>query len=74
MPAQNGNVNSSSGSSSSTLAPCSFMQVLDQALPDTLLVHLQHLFRPDAEFWREHTYGRVGYFSYFFQVVSGGSD
>jgi hypothetical protein len=45
------------------------MQVVDAALPAPLLQHLQHVFRPGADFWREHNYGRVGYFSYFFPMV-----
>lgn len=51
---------------------CSFMQAADQALPAELLQHLQHVFRPDAPFWRQHAYGRVGYFSYFFPLVRTG--
>lgn len=50
---------------------CSFMQAVDQALPAALLEHLQHAFRPGAPFWQQHAYGRVGYFSYFFELVSG---
>jgi hypothetical protein len=48
---------------------CSFMQAVDEALPPALLQHLQHVFSPGADFWRQHAYGRVGYFSYFFQLV-----
>lgn len=48
---------------------CSFMQAVDDALPPALLQHLQHVFRPDADFWLQHAYGRVGYFSYFFKLV-----
>jgi hypothetical protein len=54
-----------SGSTSS----CSFMRAVDQALPPPLLQHLQHVFRPGADFWQQHAYGRVGYFSYFFPLV-----
>lgn len=57
---------------SSSSSRCSFMQVVDAALPAPLLQHLQHVFRPGADFWREHSYGRVGYFSYFFPLVSDG--
>jgi hypothetical protein len=46
------------------------LQVLDNALPQQLLLHLQQVFAPAAPFWREHSYGRVGYFSYFFRLVS----
>jgi hypothetical protein len=46
------------------------LQVLDDALPQQLLLHLQQVFAPAAPFWREHSYGRVGYFSYFFRLVS----
>lgn len=46
------------------------LQVLDNALPQQLLEHLQQAFAPGAPFWREHKYGRVGYFSYFFRMVS----
>lgn len=46
------------------------LQVLDAALPQQLLLHLQQVFAPAAPFWREHSYGRVGYFSYFFRLVS----
>jgi hypothetical protein len=45
------------------------MQAVDDALPLELLQHLQHVFSPGADFWRQHAYGRVGYFSYFFQLV-----
>ncbi|WIA10512.1 hypothetical protein OEZ85_010701 [Tetradesmus obliquus] len=44
------------------------LQVLDAALPQQLLLHLQQVFAPAAPFWREHSYGRVGYFSYFFRL------
>jgi hypothetical protein len=46
------------------------LQVLDNALPQQLLLHLQQVFAPAAPFWQEHSYGRVGYFSYFFRLVS----
>jgi hypothetical protein len=46
------------------------LQVLDNALPQQLLLHLQQVFAPAAPFWRQHSYGRVGYFSYFFRLVS----
>jgi hypothetical protein len=46
------------------------LQVLDNVLPQQLLLHLQQVFAPAAPFWREHSYGRVGYFSYFFRLVS----
>lgn len=52
-----------------TTSGCSFMCAVDQALPPPLLQHLQHVFRPGADFWQQHAYGRVGYFSYFFQLV-----
>lgn len=52
-------------SSSST---CSFMQAVDGALPPALLQHLQHIFWPGADFWLQHAYGRVGYFSYYFSL------
>lgn len=50
-------------------SPCSFMQAVDDALPPALLQHLQDVFRPGADFWLQHAYGRVGYFSYFFKLV-----
>jgi hypothetical protein len=53
----------------STTSTCDFMRAVDQALPAPLLQHLQHLFRPSADFWQQHAYGRVGYFSYFFPLV-----
>lgn len=57
----------------SSSSRCDFMQVVDAALPAPLLQHLQHVFRPGADFWREHNYGRVGYFSYFFPMGPAGS-
>jgi hypothetical protein len=58
-------------SSANATAPDSsrFLQVVDDALPQELLQHLQQAFAPSAPFWSEHSYGRVGYFSYFFALV-----
>eukprot|EP00775_Hariotina_reticulata_P007157 gene7157-7372_t len=56
-------------SSNATAADSSrFLQVVDHAVPQELLHHLQQAFAPSAPFWSEHCYGRVGYFSYFFAL------
>eukprot|EP00879_Flechtneria_rotunda_P030369 GHRR01032994.1.p1 GENE.GHRR01032994.1~~GHRR01032994.1.p1 ORF type:complete len:284 (+),score=115.29 GHRR01032994.1:72-923(+) len=56
----------------STTDPTSspYLQIVDNALPKALLLHLQQAFAPGAPFWSEHNYGRVGYFSYLFKLVS----
>lgn len=46
---------------------------VDDFLPQTMLDHLRHLFRPSSIYWREHAYDfvenssrKVGYFSYLY--------
>ena len=56
-------------SDQSSSSSCSFMQAVDDALPPAVLQHLQQVFRPGGDFWLQHAYGRVGYFSYYFPMV-----
>jgi hypothetical protein len=48
-----------------------YVQAVDNAVPTKAIEHLQHVFRPESPFWREHHYDlacnasrKVGYFSY----------
>lgn len=62
---------SASPASSGALADSRrYVQALDGALPADLLRHLQEGFKEGSAFWREHDYGRVGYFSYMHPLVS----
>ncbi len=55
-------------------APVKFVG-FDNALPRRCLAQLQHVFRPQAPFWKEHEYDaigtncsrKVGYFSYLYE-------
>lgn len=46
-----------------------YVQAVDNALPSALLQHLQHGFARSSDFWEEHDYGRIGYFSYMHSLV-----
>ncbi len=53
------------------------VQAMDNALPPEYIAHLQHVFRPDAPFWKEHAYDtscncskKVGYFSYLYPLAT----
>ena len=60
-----GNTSEGGGSAGQLIA------AVDNALPPALLEHMQHGFAPEAPFWREHNYGRVGYFSYMWSLQVG---
>jgi hypothetical protein len=47
---------------------------VDSALPPALLEHMQAGFSPEAPFWSEHNYGRVGYFSYMWSLQEAPSN
>lgn len=54
-------------------AKCAFACGVDKAVPEVILLKLQHVFRPEAPFWSEHSYDfflnasrGVGYFSYLY--------
>ncbi len=48
---------------------CSYLRVVDGALPDAQLEHMQMSFGPKSPFWREHRYGpRTPYFSYLHEL------
>ena len=61
----------SNGNNTTTITTCKQLQAVDAALPPAMLQRLQHVFRPGADFWRQHSYGRVGYFSYYFAMANG---
>mmetsp|Transcript_32864 Transcript_32864/g.73841 ORF Transcript_32864/g.73841 Transcript_32864/m.73841 type:complete len:433 (-) Transcript_32864:810-2108(-) len=48
----------------------SLLCVLDDALPEDMLRHLQECFSPSSAFWREHDYlsPKTGYFSYLHEI------
>ena len=57
----------------SSSSSAGIVQVVDHALPDEMVEHLQHVFRSSSPFWREHHYDpissasrSVGYFSYLY--------
>ena len=54
-------------------AVCGYAGGVDKAVSPAVLSRLQHVFRPDSPFWREHNYDfysnasrSVGYFSYLY--------
>lgn len=49
-----------------------YVCAVDGALPPALLEVLRGALSPGSRFWREHGYGRVGYFSYMHQLVGEG--
>ncbi len=49
-----------------------YVRAVDGALPPALLGVLRGALAPGSRFWREHGYGRVGYFSYMHQLVGEG--
>ena len=67
----NASCSSIEDAAASSCSACSsrYIRVVDGALSEDFLAHLQQGFAPGAAFWREHNYGRVGYFSYMWALV-----
>ncbi|PNH06875.1 hypothetical protein TSOC_006722 [Tetrabaena socialis] len=69
-PSASTSASSTSSSSSSAPGHERYVRAVDGALPPALLGALRSALSPGSSFWREHGYGRVGYFSYMHQLGS----
>ncbi len=72
---------STSTSTSNSTPPCTtqfhdltnkndkiFFQLVDNTLPSPLLTSIQSSFAPRSPFWKIHSYGDVGFFSYLYHL------